>query len=82
MELSVRNSQGTWPVKVMHPALQTCAHQVILIFTVTKNGAPGRYTQFKIVHPPRYARQVLLSTVSRAGCTLKVRAARRDSDFP
>ena len=44
------HSQGAWPEKIMQPSLQTCAHQVTLIFKVSKNDAPAGCTYFKIMH--------------------------------
>ena len=44
---------GAWPWKIMHPALQTCAPQIMLILFSEfqkKNCAPARCTPFNTMH--------------------------------
>ena len=43
--------QSVWLWKIIQLALQTCAHGILSIFTVSKNGAPAGCTYSKIVHP-------------------------------
>ena len=46
LRFEIMHSQGTWPWKIMHPALQMCAHQVMLIFKISKHSAPAGCTHF------------------------------------